>query len=92
MKPKQITDISYDTPSYRKSPPLNVLKLRRGSEPVAILSYVLDMQYTGGDMLIFYFFYYYPSNVSCSSFRLNDVGVITNQYTEKGLLSQFSKV
>lgn len=57
MKPKQITDISYDTPSYRNSPPLNVLKLRRGSEPVAILSSVLDMQSTGGDTLFYYYCY-----------------------------------
>lgn len=41
-------------PHTEKSPPLNVLRLRRGSEPVAILSSVLDMQQTGVDYAVFF--------------------------------------
>lgn len=71
MKPKQITDISYGTPSYKKRPPLNVLKRRRGSEPVAILSSVLDMQQT----VIFYLFIFYIALKA-----LSDISSLFMQY------------
>lgn len=70
IKPKHITNISSDSHSYRKSPPPNVRRVRRGSESVAILSSVLDMGQNGSHAL----FLYYIKSLSDVTFHFVSLG------------------